>query len=653
MPKKKGWRKSVSKRTDWRSRKTGKYDIESPELMPAQSPEMKQAISPELMPAQSPEMKQAISPELMPAQSPEMKQATSPERMPALHIHVEKPNQSSKLEKLAQKEKLLSKHEKVQSSDFIENSSNISQKANIDFKSLIASGSSSKQTDFDTVFLDTFPGVAANYQLSVSEEFSERENIAFSPEHITQQNEQLHENVTAQHHFNSDPLETCSGNDIATYQAIRSSELLWNASDLVFGSFHQNDVRFSEQSRGYQCTCNALCILSYSLCLDVDNSLMLDKVLCEGDALYQTVISNLKTDGKFVQQLLSLEEIPDDFEVEIGKFTIEKFEIKSGPLIDAQDLGLPTLHEVLQSAFLSVSSGLLTTGAICSAVFKKNGLYVFFDSHSHGENGLSSSDGASSLITFSNLNDLVTYLYAFYDSMKLDTYLQFDFLPMNVRKCEDKQSYKDEMASHMEAYFNDQRLKQAMKTQSNVRSIPYNLSSVSMKDSKKSSGAKRKKLRVEYYKNYKRQSRQNQAFKANETVYQRDLQERMLCLNPKKLCIRRNQSNQPEKTLLSKQKKENQSNQKGETLFLGQKKLFIRGNQSNQKGETLFLGQKKENQSNQKGETLILGQKKLFIRGNQSNQKGETLFLGQKKENQSNQKGETLILGQKKENQSS
>ena len=297
---------------------------------------------------------------------------------------------------------------------------------------------------------------------------------------------------------------------------------MWNASDLVFGSFHQNDVRFSEQSRGYQCTCNALCILSYSLCLDVDNSLVLDKVLCEGDALYQTVISNLKTDGKFVQQLLSLEEIPDDFEVEIGKFTREKFEIKSGPLIDAQDLGLPTLHEVLQSALLSVSSGLLTIGAICSAVFKKNGLYVFFDSHSHGENGLSSSDGASSLITFSNLNDLVTYLYAFYDSMKLDTYLQFYFLPMNVRKCEDKQSYKDVMASHMEAYFNDQRLKQAMKTQSNERSIPYDLSSISIKDSKKSSGAKRKKLRIEYYKNYRRQSPQNPAFKANETVYQRE-----------------------------------------------------------------------------------------------------------------------------------
>ena len=600
MPKKKGWRKSVSRRTDWRSRKTGKYDIESPELMPAQSPEMKQAISPELMPAQSPEMKQAISPELMPAQSPEMKQATSPERMPALNI--EKPVKSNKLNKLAQKEKLQSKHEKFQSSDFIENNSNISQakKANIDFKSLIASCSSSKQTNFETVFLDTFPGVAANYQLSVSEEFSERENTTFSPEHITQQNEQLHENVTAQHHFNSDSLETCSGNDIATYQAIRSSEQLWNASDLVFGSFHQNDVRFSEQSRGYQCTCNALCILSYSLCLDVDNSLMLDKVLCEGDALYQTVISNLKTNGKFVQQLLSLEEIPDDFEVEIGKFTIEKFEIKSGPLIDAQNLGLPTLHEVLQSAFLSVSSGLLTIGAICSAVFKKNGLYAFFDSHSHGENGLSSSDGASSLITFSNLNDLVTYLYAFYDSMKLDTYLQFDFLPMNVRKCEDKQNYKDEMTSHMEAYFNDQRLKQAMKTQSYVRSIPYDLSSVSIKDSKKSSGAKRKKLRIEYYKNYKRQSRQNPVFKANERESKRSARKDALFKSKEIMYQKESKQSARKNPAFKTKERESKQSERRNPVFRAKETVYQRESKQSERRNPVFRTKERESKQSER-----------------------------------------------------
>ena len=285
--------------------------------------------------------------------------------------------------------------------------------------------------------------------------------------------------------MSSDPLEVCSDNDVAFYQAIRSSELLWNASDLVFGSFHQNDGRFSKHSRGYQCTCNALCMLSYAHCGDVYNSMVLDEVLYEGDALYQAVIRKLKSDGKFSQHLLSLEEIPDDFEVEIGKFTLEKFHIESGPLIDTQDPGLPTLHEVLQSAFSSVSSGLLTVGAICSAVFKKKGAYAFFDSHCHGHNGLSATDGASSLITFSSLDDLVRYMYAFYDSMKLDTSMQYDFLPINVKKSQNKQSYKDEMASHMEAYFNDQRLRQVNKSFSEVRSISNDLSSIAIELPKK------------------------------------------------------------------------------------------------------------------------------------------------------------------------
>ena len=352
------------------------------------------------------------------------------------------------------------------------------------FKSLIASDSSNSQTFFDEVFLDNFPDVAANYQ-SRDKELSERERIAFCPVNTSQQNEELKRNVTAQHQLSSDLLEVCSDNDVACYQAIRSSELLWNASDLVFGSFHQNDSRFSEHSRGYQCTCNALCMLSYAHCGDVDNSMVLDKVLYEGDALYQTVIRQLKSDGKLSQHLLSLEEIPDDFEVEIGKFTLEKFRIESGPLIDTQDIGLPTRHEVLQSAFLSVSSGLLTVGAICSAVFKKKGAYAFFDSHCHGHNGLSATDGASSLITFSSLDDLVRYMYAFYDSMKLDTSMQYDFLPINVKKSQNKQSYKDEMASHMESYFNDQRLRQANKSQSEVRSISNDLSRIAIEKSKK------------------------------------------------------------------------------------------------------------------------------------------------------------------------
>ena len=524
---------------------------------------------------------------------------------------------------------------------------NLSQfkQAIIDFKSIIASDSSNAQTDFDIVFLDSFPDVAANNQSKDNKELSERESIAVCPVNTSQQNEEHDRNVTAEHHLRSDPLEICSDNDVAFYQAIRSSERLWNASDLVFGSFHQNDGRFSEHSRGYQCTCNALCMLSYAHCGDVDNSMVLDKVLCEGDALYQTVIRKLKSDGKFVQHLLSLEEIPDDFELEIGKFSLEKFRIVSGPLIDSQDLGLPTLHEVLHSAFFYVSSGLLTIGAICSAVFKKKGSYAFFDSHCHGHNGLSATDGASSLIFFSSLDDLVTYMYAFYDSMRLDTNLQFDFLPINVKKSQNKQSNKDEMASHMEAYFNDQRLRQANKTQSEPRSTSNDLSSISIEKQKKQC------------------IRNNQSNLQGKTLslkqrkeYQSNSQEEILYLRPKKLCIRKNQSNLQGKTLSLKQRKENQSNLQEETLFLRPKKLCIRKNQSNLQEVILFLRPKKlctrKRQSNLQEETLFLRPKKLCIRKYQSNLPEKILFLRLKKlcirKYQSNLQEKILFLRLKK-----
>ena len=412
------------------------------------------------------------------------------------------------------------------------------------FKQIIAdikeNISTSMQTDFDTVILESFPDVDAKSQSRVIEKTSERKDEASSPQNtMLQQHTQNNKEITAQHHFNSDSSETCLDDDMICYQALKSSEQLWNASDLVFGSFHQNDVRFSEQSRGYQCTCNALCMLSYSLCHNVFDSLILDEVLCEGDVVYQTVINRLKLDGKFVHHLLSLEEIPDNLEVNMGKFRLEKMPILCGPLIDTQNFGLPTLHDTLQSAFMYVSSGLITIGAICSAVFRNNDMYVFFDSHSHGENGLSASDGSSCLIAFSSIDDLVTYMYAFYDSLNLNTDLQFDFLPIKIKKTEETHSYKDQMDSNMEAYFMDQRLRQANKAQSKVQTLSNNTSNTLIEESMKEIRTSKFKHRTEYYKNYKRKCRQNErfrrkereskkssrkdpGFKAKETVYQKD-----------------------------------------------------------------------------------------------------------------------------------
>ena len=99
----------------------------------------------------------------------------------------------------------------------------------------------------------------------------------------------------------------------------------------IFGSFHQNDKRFSDQSRGFQCTCIALCMISYNaVCTGIENSSDLDKILYGGDSLYQNVTNGLKEQERFIHPLLSLDELPHDFEIEIGKFAVEKDPVVSG-----------------------------------------------------------------------------------------------------------------------------------------------------------------------------------------------------------------------------------------------------------------------------------------------------------------------------------
>ena len=168
---------------------------------------------------------------------------------------------------------------------------------------------------------------------------------------------------------------------------------------------------------------------------------------------------------------------------------------------------MPTLQCALQSAFTRAQSIILVIGAICSAVSKKNDLYIFFDSHSHGKNGLSSSDGSSILMYFSCLEDLISYLYALYDSMAIDMSLQFDSMPVTVKRDEQMYGHKNNSESILAAYFKDQNLRQQGKAQSNENSTSA---------SKESSLVKKKKGRKQYYKMFKRNVRKRPGWLGKE-----------------------------------------------------------------------------------------------------------------------------------------
>ena len=112
------------------------------------------------------------------------------------------------------------------------------------------------------------------------------------------------------------------------------------------------------------------------------------------------------------------------------------------------------------------------------------------------------------MISFSYLDDLVTYLHAFYDSMKIDVNLQFNFLPVNIRKSNKAQTSKDQLKNCLEVYFKDQKLRQARKAQSKMGSIAVPI---------ESTGAKKKKItsRTKYYKKAK-ETRGNESALAKE-----------------------------------------------------------------------------------------------------------------------------------------
>ena len=231
----------------------------------------------------------------------------------------------------------------------------------------------------------------------------------------------------------------------------------FNASFLKFWTFHQNDRRFKDDTRGNQCTCNALVYLALHFGINNPTLVDLDSVLNIGDQVYRTTVEQLKRDGKYRSMLLNFNEIPNVIETGEGKFKIIKKDTIFGSAVEISPTAdFPTLHAALTDGLKTSYSILIMIGAISSAVHYHADMLYFFDSHSHSNTTLSGPNGSSIHIRFNSIDDLVSYLYSFYTSMHLDLHSQFEILPisfvsMDIAAILDRQ---------IESYFDDQLDKQ-------------------------------------------------------------------------------------------------------------------------------------------------------------------------------------------------
>ena len=211
----------------------------------------------------------------------------------------------------------------------------------------------------------------------------------------------------------------------------------YNTESFLLGSFNQSDVLFNDSSRGSQCTVNALCSLIHAHYLPLNTQQSLDNILIDGDHLYNQAIHGLRERGTLRSKLLTFDEIPRTVSLLNKDITVQKCDVISGVCTQQfATMHLPSLYQTVYSAFQTSSYLLFMIGSVCSALFRKDDEYYIFDSHSHGQDGLSAPDGKSLLASFSCLEDLVTFMYALYDSMLIDLTAQFDMLPVKLIETE-------------------------------------------------------------------------------------------------------------------------------------------------------------------------------------------------------------------------
>ena len=240
-----------------------------------------------------------------------------------------------------------------------------------------------------------------------------------------------------------------------------------------------------------------------------------------------------------------------------------------------------------------------------------------------------------------------------------------------LKKSQNKQSYKDEMASHMEAYFNDQRLRQANKSFSEVRSISNDLSSIAIELPKKTSLAKRKEFkdRSEYFKMYKRKCRQNLAFKGKERDYEKEskqsarkdpvfkAKERESRQSARKDPVfkakereskqsaRQNpvfrakesmyqkeskQSGRKDPVFKVKERESKQSARKKNPVFRAKESMYQKESKQSARKDPVFKVKERESKQSAR-KNPVLGPKKVCLRKYQSNLPDKILFLGPKK----------------------
>ena len=176
----------------------------------------------------------------------------------------------------------------------------------------------------------------------------------------------------------------------------------------------QGDIRTNPRSErsNTQCTCMALTFLAFHNEGVRFDTACLDKVLVQGDVLYEDTIQHLLLDDTHQSDLLTMEQLPNRVfgESNVYSTRMDMSDLKVGPLNKTKGKNY-SLAQQLQCLSTDLTHAVLMVHPECFAVFRDgSGRYGFFDSHSRNAWGMPVSGGKAIMLTFEfSLPDIFPY----------------------------------------------------------------------------------------------------------------------------------------------------------------------------------------------------------------------------------------------------
>uniref|UniRef100_A0ABD2XBA1 Uncharacterized protein n=1 Tax=Trichogramma kaykai TaxID=54128 RepID=A0ABD2XBA1_9HYME len=189
---------------------------------------------------------------------------------------------------------------------------------------------------------------------------------------------------------------------------------------IVRGTIHQGDARFSDFSRGIQCTAMAAAsiVISYIKNFDELMSEDVDEILSIGDGLFIRASNNriVPHQNEINADYLAAEDLQDQtLEFNAKMYKIDINNITYGHVVNdfSEELAMPNLIKLLQHCLEAQKSGILTINAVTVSILTHNNKIGVFDSHSRGYDGKSEPEGVACFISSSveELFDIITNNY--------------------------------------------------------------------------------------------------------------------------------------------------------------------------------------------------------------------------------------------------